>query len=115
MEDQATIVGITMDSTATYTLTAREGDSYRLGVTGTSSATSQTIDFPGMPKGAEATVSRFEVRSTGTAAGDTGDILPSSSNVTAEGDIVIRVTEGGRAGRVVQHLEMEFTAEPFRR
>lgn len=115
VEDQATLVGITMDSTATYTLTAREGDSYELGVTGTATATSQTIAFPGMPKGAEATVSRFEVRTTGTAAGDVGDILPSTSQMSAEGDIVIRVTEGGQAGRVVQHLEMEFTAEPFRR
>lgn len=109
---RAVLVGITTDSTATYTLTGRDGDAYQLGIVAKAVAAPQSIDLPGVPGGTEASVSRFEVRTTGTTSGTASGALPTNSKVTAEGDIVMLVTADGETGRVVQHLEMEFTFQP---
>lgn len=111
---KATLVGITAETTTTYTLTEWDGDHYELAVVAKVTAPSGPVELPGLPAGTDAAISRFEVRTTGTVGGDVMGALPTSASSAAEGDMAFRITEDGRTGRLEQHLEMEFEFSPAR-
>ena len=108
----ATINGITVNTTTTYTLRSRTGDRYELDLVQRADAPPGPTEIPNLPAGTEASIERFEVQGTGRITGDLTHQLPVSSTVKAEGDGSFIVSQGAQRGALTQHLTLDFELSP---
>jgi len=108
----ATINGITMNTTTTFTLRGRQGDKYRLDVDQEATAPPGPVDVPGLPMGTEASVEDFTLDSNGHINGDLTQPLPDESANAGTGDAVLNVAEGADRQTINQHMTIEFSLEP---
>ena len=108
----ATISGITMNTTMTYTLRSRTGDRYELDLVQDAEAPSGPIDLPNVPADIETSIERFVFHTTGRLAGELTAHLPSTSTLRGEGEgRLIGVAQGERA-TLVQRVKLEATLSP---
>jgi len=107
----ATINGITMNTTNHYTLRSRTGDHYEIDVTQEASAPPGAADIPNLPAGTRATITSFELESTGKVSGDLTRQLPLTSTISGSGDGVFTIVAGPQRAKLEQHLTLDFSIE----
>ncbi|HEV3401361.1 MAG TPA: DUF6263 family protein [Acidimicrobiales bacterium] len=108
----ATISGITMNTTTNYTLRSRTGDRYELDVEQEAEAPAGRIDFPGLPPGAETSIERFGLESSGNVTGDLTKPLPATSNIRGGGEGRLTFSAEGEQGTVDQRVTLEIALSP---
>ncbi len=108
----ATITGLKMTTTTHFTLRSRTGDRYELDQTQEAVGVPGPAAFPGMPPGAEASVTKFTLKSTGQISGDLTRQMPTKSSAKGTGDGTIAMTVSGQKLTMVQNMTMDFTTSP---
>ena len=110
---EAVLNGIKTQTTATYHLVARAGDTYELDVTQAVTAPKGPIDFPGLPPGATAEIVSYRQDNKGHVKGDLRRVVPTSTRITGGGPIEMRFTEAGRPEpqTLVQTLTLDVSLE----
>jgi hypothetical protein len=108
----ATISGITMNTTTSYTLRSRTGDRYELDVVQEAEAPPGPIDFPNLPAGAETSIESFKLNSNGDIAGDLTQPLPRTSSIRGGGEGRLTVSAEGEQGTLDQRITLEITLSP---
>jgi len=108
----ATINGITMNTTSTYTLTTRTGDHYEVDVAQHAEAPAGRVDIPNLPAGTEASIESFTVQSTGKITGELTKPLPSNSSVQGGGEGHLTVVAGGDRGTLQQRIKIDVALSP---
>jgi len=86
--------GVDLLQSATYTLTARDGEHATLDVAMTQLAASDTIKSPGNPGGAVAHVKSFISGGTGTTRINTSSVVPEGGVTTMKTSVKISVSQG---------------------
>ena len=99
------INGITTDATTTYVLESRDGARYALDIVQEVTAPAGPVDIPGLGA-ARAEVVDYQMENTGEVEGDVTAMLPTSSTISGEGDIRMKVIEGGKTSDLVQKLTL---------
>jgi hypothetical protein len=108
----ATINGITMNTTSTYTLRSRTGDHYELDVVQEAEAPSGRVEIPNLPAGTETSIESFTVRSTGRIAGELTKPLPSNSTVQGGGEGRLTVVAQGNRGTLFERIKIDVALSP---
>lgn len=108
----ATINGITMNTTSTYTLRARAGDHYELDVVQDANAPPGPVAIPNVPSGTETSIESFTVHSTGKIAGELTQSLPSTSNVQGGGEGRLTIVAEGERGTLIERLKIDVALSP---
>ena len=107
-----TVSGITMNTTTTYTLRSRTGDRYELDVVQDAEAPPGPIDLPNLPAGAETSIERFTLHTTGDVAGELTGHLPSTSTVRGEGEGRLTLVAEEERATLVQRIKLDATLSP---
>ena len=68
--------------------------------------------FPGLPAGAEASVTSFALQSTGQVSGDLTRQIPAKSSSKGSGDGTFAVSASGQRLTLVQHMTIDITISP---
>ncbi|HEX2274699.1 MAG TPA: hypothetical protein VHG90_12570 [Acidimicrobiales bacterium] len=108
----ATINGITMNTTSTYTLRSRAGDRYELDVVQDAEAPPGPVAIPNLPAGTETSIESFAVHSTGKIAGELTKPLPVNSTVEGGGEGRLTVVAQGDRGTLVQRIRIDVVLSP---
>ncbi len=108
----ATINGITMNTTSTYTLRSRTGDHYELDLVQDAEAPSGRVEIPNLPAGTETSIESFTVHSTGRIAGELTKPLPSNSTVQGGGEGRLTVVAQGNRGTLVERITIDVALSP---
>lgn len=108
----AVMAGLKMTTTTRYTLRSRTGDRYELDLSQEGVAEAGPAPLPNLPAGAQATIDRFGMRSTGQISGDLTRPLPTKSSTKGTGDGSFTVTEGAERTTIRQDMTIELTMEP---
>ena len=108
----ATLAGINTTTTTRYTLRSRTGDRYELDFSQDAVAKSGPVQLAGMPSGAQASVTKFTVKSTGQVSGDLTRHLPTKSSVKGTGDGSFVMTVGSEKATLTQEMTMDMTTSP---
>ena len=108
----ATITGLKMTATTHFTLRSRTGDRYELDQTQDAVGVPGPAAFPGLPAGAEASVTKFTLKSAGQISGDLTRQLPTKSSAKGTGDGTFAMTFRGQEVTMVQKLAMDITTSP---
>ena len=108
----AILAGLKMTTTTRYTLRSRTGDRYELDQTQEAVAVPGPVPLPGLPAGAQASVTSFTVKSTGQISGDLTRHLPTKSSVKGTGDGTFSMTVRAEKVSLVQNLTMDTTTSP---
>lgn len=103
----ATLNGVQTDTSTTYTLQARSGNAYALGVVQEATAPRGPAQLPGLPAGVTASIESFLLRSTGEVRGRLDQPLPDNSTIQGGGDIELTVEGEGEAGRLSQRVTVD--------
>jgi hypothetical protein len=105
----ATITGLKMTTTTHFTLRSRTGDRYELDQAQDAVGLPGPAAFPGLPAGAEASVTKFTVKSTGQISGDLTRQMPIKSSTKGTGDGTFAMTVNGEELTMGQKLTMDIT------
>jgi hypothetical protein len=108
----ATITGMTMTTTTRYTLRSRSGDRYELDTVQDAVAVPGPVAFPGMPAGAQVSVTKFTIKSTGQVSGDLTRHLPTKSSLKGSGEGAFAMTIGSEKVSMTQNMTMDITTSP---
>ena len=108
----ATIAGLKMTTTTHLTLRSRTGDRYELDQTQDGVAVPGPAAFPGMPIGAEASVTKFTLKSSGQVTGDLTRQMPTKSSTKGTGDGTFAMSVSGQKFTMVQNMTMDITTSP---
>jgi hypothetical protein len=108
----ATINGITMNTTSTYTLRTRTGDHYELDVVQDADAPPGPVAMPNVPSGTETSIESFTVHSTGKIVGELTQSLPSTSTVQGSGEGRLTIVAEGERGTLIQRLKIDVALSP---
>ena len=108
----AVMAGLKMTTTTRYTLRSRTGDRYELDLSQEGVATAGPAPLPNLPAGAEASIERFGLKTTGQISGDLTRPLPTRSSTKGTGDGTFTVTAGGERTTLRQEMTIDATMEP---
>lgn len=112
VKGSATVSGIKMTTTTRFTLRSRTGDRYELDVAQDAAGVPGPAPFPNLPAGASASITSFNMRSTGQTSGDLTRHLPLKNSNKGAGDGNIEMTVNGQKIRVVQQLTIDTALSP---
>ncbi|MEA2685078.1 MAG: hypothetical protein QOE93_273 [Actinomycetota bacterium] len=108
----ATIAGITMDLSTTYTLRAAFGATYELDVVQDGDAPPGPAAIPNLAAGTTATVERFTLHGTGRVTGDFTHVLPSESTLDGTGDAAFVISTSTADRRAEEHITIGYALSP---
>jgi hypothetical protein len=101
-----------MTTTTHFTLRSRTGDRYELDQTQDAVGVPGPAAFPGLPAGAEASVTKFTLKATGQISGDLTRQMPTKSSTKGTGDGTFAMTVSGQKLTMVQNMTMDITMSP---
>jgi hypothetical protein len=101
---QLTVAGINLRQTYEYKLRSRDRGRLALDVHYTQVAAPQHVSSPGLTPGVSVDVTSYHVAGKGATVLDLSQVIPVSGHVAAQGVQEFRVRQGGRSGKLDQHV-----------
>jgi hypothetical protein len=103
--------GFTVSQTATYTLTAFDGDSAEVDIKMTQTAPPQLVEAPGMPPGTEASLESLESTGTGTMQIEFARLVP-RSEISLAMAMAMSIAMQGQTMQIGMDMQMDTSMMP---
>ena len=101
---QLTVAGISARQTYDYKLRSHDGGRLAVDVHYVQVAAPQRVRSPGLAPGVSVDVTSYHIAGTGATVVDLSQVIPLSGHLAAQGIQEFRVRQGGRSGKLNQHV-----------